>query len=104
RDQARPAADEAEGERRLAPWRLRLDGVQLLLGAEVLVAQRVRALLDDVVDAVEHAVGGRLALTHPYQRLDLASEAVRRGKHGALAGEVVGVPPQDVAEQDGCLV
>ena len=104
----RTAARPARGTRsRRPPWRpgdVGLDGVEGVLVAEVLVAGRHRALLDLVVDAPEHAVGRRLPLAEAHQRLDLAGEAVARGQHRQLAGEVLGVPPQHVAEQHGGFV
>ena len=69
------ALEEAEQERRLRARRALLDLVEQLLVAEVAVARRHRALLDDVVDAGEHAVRGELALAEPDERLHLAHEA-----------------------------
>ena len=78
------AFEEAEQERRLRPRRAFLDRVQRFLVPEVPVARCHRALLDDVVDAGEHAVRGELALAQADQRLDLAGEpAVTRAAPGA---------------------
>ena len=93
------ALEEAEHERRLRARRALLDRVQRLLVPEVPVADGHRALLDDVVDAGEHAVRRELALAQPNERLDLARESGRRRQHRMLAAEVLRVPPQHVAEQ-----
>ena len=96
--------EEPEVEGGLGARRGDLDGVEGLLVAEVPVAGRHRALLHDVVDAPQHAVGGHLPLAQPDQRLDLAGEAVARRQDGILPAQVGEVPAQHVAEQHGRLV
>ena len=86
------ALEEAEQERRLRSGRAVLERVEHLLVPEVPVAGGHRALLDLVVDALEHAVGRGLALPEPHERLDLAHEPRRRGQHRVLAAEVAGRP------------
>ena len=93
------ALEEVEHERRLGARRAFLDLVEELLVAEVAVARGHRALLDDVVDAGEHAVGRELALAEPHERLHLAHEAGCCGQHRMLAAEVLDLPAQHVAEQ-----
>ena len=97
-------AEESEVEVGLGAGRHQLDLVEGVLVAEVLVAGRHRALLDDVVDARHDAVGSHLALAEAHQRLDLAREAVAGGQHRMLTTEVLGLPVQHVAEQHGGLV
>ena len=96
--------EEPEVEGVLGAGRPGLDGVERLLVAEVAVALGHRALLDDVVDAPQHAVGGRLPFAQPDQRLDLAGEPVPGRQHRRLPAEVLGLPVQHVAQQDGRLV
>src|SRR5207248_2979990 len=74
------AFEESEHERGLGSWRALFDLVQRFLVAKVPVADRHRALLDDVVDAGDDAVRGHLALAEPDQGLDLAREAGRGGQ------------------------
>jgi hypothetical protein len=79
--------------------------VEGLLVPHLGVAGDQRALLDHVVDALEHAVGGGLALGHPVQRLDLLDQAgAGRLQDRELAGHGRGVPAQGVAEQHRGLV
>src|SRR4029077_18718773 len=56
-------------------------------------------LLDDVVDAGEHAVRGELTLPEANQRLHLADETRGRGERRMLATEVSRLPAQHVAEE-----
>src|SRR5690606_7816356 len=64
--------EEPEVEVVLAAGRRLLDLVQRLLVPEVPVAGRHRALLDDVVDVAQDAVGRHLALAQLDQGFDLA--------------------------------
>ena len=75
-----------------------------VLVAQVAVARSHRALLDLVVDAAQHAVRRHLPLTQPNQRLDLAGKPVAASENRQLAGQVVGLPTQRVAEQHRRLV
>ena len=88
----------------MLPGERGLEVVEQLLVAEVPVARGHRAFFDLVVDPLEHAVRGHLALAEPVQRLHLAREPVGGREHRMLAGEVVEVPAQHVAEQHGGLV
>nr|WP_320412812.1 hypothetical protein [Candidatus Microthrix sp.] len=68
------------------------------------VAGGHRALLDQVVDARHHAVGGHLALPQADQRLHLAGKAVAGGQNGPLPAQVGHLPAQHVAEQHRSFV
>src|SRR4051794_2408030 len=99
-----PALEEAEQERGLRSGRAVLQRVEHLLVAQVPVAGRHRALLDLVVDALQHAVRRHLALAQAHQGLDLAHEPGRRRQHRVLATQVACVPPEHVAQQHRRLV
>src|SRR4051812_19828460 len=103
-ESCRRPLQEAEVEVVLRTRRLELDLVEGGLVAEVLVALGHRALLDDVVDAGEHAVRRRLPLTEPNERLHLPREPPLARQHGHLATEVLRLPAQHVAEQDRSFV
>src|SRR5437588_710957 len=59
-EQRRRLLEESEVKGVLGARRLLLDGVEGALVAKVAIARRHRAFLDLVVDAGQHAVGGRL--------------------------------------------
>src|SRR5215211_379412 len=65
---------------------------------------RHRALLDLIVDALQQAVRGRLALPESVQRLHLPREPGSRRQHGMLTAQVRSLPTQHVAEKDRRLV
>ena len=93
------ALEEAEQERGLRARRALLDLVEHLLVAEVAVAGGHRALLDDVVDAAEHAVRGDSRSPSRTSGFTLRTKPARRGQHRVLAAEVARLPAQHVAEQ-----
>src|SRR5436305_11080056 len=103
-EQCRRLVEKHEVEGVLGAGRLVLDGVQRLLVPQVPVASGHRALLDLVIDARQDAVGGRLAFAEAHEGLHLAHEAVAGGQDRQLAAEVLGGPPEDIAEQDRGLV
>src|SRR5512135_2319281 len=66
---AAASGQELEVEGRLRARGMLLELVQRVLVAQVPVARRHRALVEDVVDAPEHAVRRRLPFRQPDQRL-----------------------------------
>src|SRR5438270_10314030 len=88
-EQRRRLLQESEVEGVLRSGRLLLDGVERLLVPQVAVARRHRAFLHLVVDARQHAVGGRFALAETHEGLHLAHEAVARRQDRQLTAEVL---------------
>ena len=82
-----------------------LEEVERLLVEEAFGPQAVGALLHDVVDAADDRVCRRLALRDPVERLHFLHE-VRVGarENGRLPGQELGLPVQEVAEQDRRLI
>src|ERR1700730_7820831 len=71
-DRVLAATEEARQETVLQAWLRFFEQVQGILVLERLGADRHRALLEDVLDALDDRVGGAVALGQLEERLDLA--------------------------------
>src|SRR5690606_15339240 len=102
--QGRQTIGETAEKGGFRPGRPFLQRVEELLVHQMAVTGRHRALLDDVVQTPDDAVGRRLPLGQPDQRLDPADEPGPLRQDRTLPGEIRQVPGHHVPEQDGRLV